>query len=147
LAGVVANTGTQWLALNPAPRNREILALLQTGLDGSFDGATPWVVESSANPQVRTSATDYERLLTQELKVHGVRDDEAGAYVASARRQLCNDQSCAQELSYPYLLQSRDGYLHLVYTWHRTRIKHVRLNPLQTLEAAQAAPAYVPAGK
>ena len=147
LAGAMTNTGTQWLALNPAPRNREMLALLKTAAGGSFDGATPWMVESSANPQVRTSTADYERLLTQELKARGARDDEAQAYVASARRQLCGDQSCSQEFSYPYLLQSRDGYLHLVYTWHRTRIKHVRLDPLQTPQAAQAAPGHASSGK
>jgi len=147
LAGTVTNTGKQWLALNPAPRNREILALLQTDAGGSFDGVTPWIVESSANPQVRTSVGDYERLLTQELKARGAGDGEAKAYVASARRQLCSGDTCSQEFSYPYLLQSRDGYLHLVYTWHRTRIKHVRLDPLQTLEAAQAATGHVPSGK
>lgn len=147
LAGVVTNTGTQWLALNPLPRNREILALLQTGTGGSFDGVAPWVVESSINPEVRMSIGDYERLLTQELKARGARDDEAQAYVASARRQECWGQSCSQEFSYPYMLQSRDGYLHLIYTWHRTRIKHVRLDPLQTLESAQAAPGHVPSGK
>ena len=147
LAGVVTNTGTQWLALNPAPRNREILALLQTNAGGSFDRARPWVVESSTNPQVRTSESDYERLLTQELKARGTRDDEAAAYVASARRQLCGGQSCSQEFSYPYLMQSRDGYLHLVYTWHRTRIKYVRLDPLQTLQAAPAALGHVSSGK
>jgi len=147
LAGTVTNTGTQWLALNPVPRNREILALLQTGAGGSFDGVAPWIVESPANPQARTSLVDYERLLSQELKARGARDDEAQAYVASARRQLCSGESCSQEFSYPYLLQSRDGYLHLVYTWHRTRIKHVRLDPLQTLEAAQAAHGHVSSGK
>jgi predicted neuraminidase len=147
LAGTVTGTGTQWLALNPAPRNREMLALLQTAAGSSFDGATPWMVESSATPQTRTATPDYERLLTQELKARGARDDEARAYVASARRQLCGEQSCSQEFSYPYLLQSRDGYLHLVYTWHRTRIKHVRLDPLQTLQSAQAATGYVPSGK
>ena len=101
-------------------------------------GVTPWIVESSAAPQVRTSLQDYERLLTQELKARGASEDQARAYVASARRQLCGEQSCSQEFSYPYLLQSRDGYLHLVYTWHRTRIKHVRLDPLQPFQAAQA---------
>jgi len=147
LAGTVTNTGKQWLALNPAPRNREILALLQTDTGGSFDGVTPWIVESSANPQVRTSIGDYERLLTQELKARGASDSEAQAYVASARRQLCSGDTCSQEFSYPYLLQSRDGYLHLVYTWHRTRIKHVRLDPLQNLEPAQAAPGHASSGK
>lgn len=138
LAGVVTTAGARWLALNPAPRNREVLALLQSGPDGSFDGAAPWIVESSGNPQARTSRDDYERLLTQELMARGASEDQVRAYVASARRQLCGEQSCSQEFSYPYLLQSRDGYLHLVYTWHRTRIKHVRFDPLQSLQAAQA---------
>ena len=138
LAGVVTNAGARWLALNPAPRNREVLALLQAVPGSSFDGVTPWIVESSATPQARTSLQDYERLLTQELKARGASEDQARAYVASARRQLCGEQNCSQEFSYPYLLQSRDGYLHLVYTWHRTRIKHVRLDPLQPFQAAQA---------
>jgi predicted neuraminidase len=138
LAGVVTRGGARWLALNPAPRNREVLALLQSTPGASFDGVTPWIVESSVTPQARTSLQDYERLLTQELKARGADEDQARAYVASARRQLCGEESCSQEFSYPYLLQSRDGYLHLVYTWHRTRIKHIRLDPLQPLHAAQA---------
>jgi predicted neuraminidase len=143
LAGVVTHSGARWLALNPAPRNREVLALLQADPAGSFDGVTPWIVESSAAPQARTSIQDYERLLTQELKARGASEDQSRAYVASARRQLCGEQTCSQEFSYPYLLQSRDGYLHLVYTWHRTRIKHVRLDPLQPFQAAQAVPSRV----
>jgi predicted neuraminidase len=142
LAGVVTATGAQWLALNPATRNREALALLQTNIGGSFDGARPWIVESSATPERRLSTDDYERLLGNELKVAGASEAQTQAYVASAKRQLCGAASCAQEFSYPFLLQSRDGYIHLVYTWHRTRIKHVRLDPLQAVSAAQAAPAH-----
>ena len=33
------------------------------------------------------------------------------------------------ELSYPWLLETRDGALHLAYTFHRRAIKHVRLEP------------------
>ena len=33
------------------------------------------------------------------------------------------------ELSYPWLLEARDGALHLAYTYHRRAIKHVRLAP------------------
>ena len=32
------------------------------------------------------------------------------------------------EFSYPSLIQANDGSYHLVYTWHRTRIKHVSFN-------------------
>ncbi len=145
LAGVVTRTGAQWLALNPAPRNRETLALLQTSTGGSFDGARSWVVESSATPQARLSIGDYERLLANELKARGASEEQTQAFVAAARRQLCGADSCSQEFSYPYLLQSRDGYIHLVYTWHRTRIKHVRFDPLQPVSAAPAAVIHAPA--
>jgi predicted neuraminidase len=32
------------------------------------------------------------------------------------------------EFSYPYLIRSRDGDFHLLYTWYRTHIKHVHFN-------------------
>jgi predicted neuraminidase len=139
LAGVVSQTGMQWLALNPAPRDRETLALVQSGAGQSFDGVPPWTVESSPTPGVRASLGAYERLLGDELKAHGVSESQVKAYIDSAKRQLCGAQACLQEFSYPYLLQSRDGYIHLVYTWHRTRIKHVRFDPLQPSPAAPAA--------
>ncbi|MFZ2386465.1 MAG: sialidase family protein [Polaromonas sp.] len=143
LAAVVTGTGQQWLALNPGPKNREVLALLQTDIGGSFDGVSPWVVESSATPQARLSVGDYERLLGIELKATGASEAQIQSYVASAKRQLCGVDACSQEYSYPYLLQSRDGYLHLIYTWHRTRIKHVRLDPLQALQTVPVAPAAI----
>ncbi|HQS30473.1 sialidase family protein [Polaromonas sp.] len=131
VAGLVSNTGAQWLALNPASRNRDVLALLQTSLGGVFDGVQPWMVESSVSPQKSIAERDFDQLLSGELIARGASAGQAQAYVASAKRQLCNSGYCAQEYSYPYLLQSRDGYIHLVYTWHRTRIKHVWFDPLQ----------------
>ncbi len=143
LAGTVTASGQQWLALNPGQKNREVLALLQTSLSGSFDGARPWIVESGAARETRLSVTDYERLLSDELKSSGASEIQTRAYVASARRQLCVHGTCSEEFSYPFLLQSRDGFLHMVYTWHRTRIKHVRLDPMQVLQALPLAPAVV----
>ena len=145
VAGVVTRAGTQWLALNPTTSHRQVLALLQADKKGYFEGASPWIVESSATPATRLSIEDHERLLGRELAASGVAQDQISAYVASARRQLCGPQSCSQEFSYPYLLQSRDGYLHLIYTWHRTRIKHIRLDPLQSVLTVQPAVAHVPA--
>jgi predicted neuraminidase len=144
LAGLVSRTGGQWLALNPVDRNRDVLALLQAPAGGSFDSARRWTVESSVSPQVLLAADSFDRLLSDELIARGASAAQAQAYVAIAMRQLCSGGSCAQEFSYPSLLQSRDGYIHLVYTWHRARIKHVRFDPLQPLPVAAAALNHAP---
>ena len=151
VAGVVTRNGVQWLALNPTTNHRQILALLRAesrtesrpDKKGHFEGASQWIVESSATPVTRLSVEDYERVLGRELAASGVAQNQISAYVASARRQLCGPQSCWLEFSYPYLLQSRDGYLHLIYTWHRTRIKHIRLDPLQSAPTVQPTVAHV----
>ncbi len=48
------------------------------------------------------------------------------------------------EFSYPFLLQSRDGLVHLSYTWKRRAIKHVTFNPAwldeQTVAASAGGP-------
>ncbi len=141
VAGMVTSAAGQWLALNPTAAGRDRLALLQTSTGGSFDAAVPRVVEASADPKTPLSVAAYKELLGAELKQRGASQEQAEAYIASATRQLCSPAACSQELSYPYLLQTRDGYIHLVYTWNRTRIKHVRFDPLQAaLPANQVHP-------
>ena len=122
LAGVVTTAGDQWLAFNPNPANRQALALLKAGRGGSFEGAVPWTVESASDVETRLPVSRYEQLLADELQAQGASQAQIRAGVNSAKRQLCGPDTCFQEFSYPYLLQSRDGYLHLVYTWHRSQI-------------------------
>ena len=131
VAGVTTPSGEQWLALNPTTNNRETLALLVAANGASVEGARLWTVESPAYAKRRPLVAEYQSLLGDELKANGVSEEDAKTYIASARRQLCGPQSCSQEFSYPYLLQASDGYVHLIYTWHRTRIKHIRFDPVQ----------------
>jgi predicted neuraminidase len=35
------------------------------------------------------------------------------------------------EYSYPAVIQSRDGIVHITYTWRRQRIRHVEIDPTQ----------------
>jgi predicted neuraminidase len=132
LAGLVGSKGEKWLALNPSASGRLSLALLKADSAGSFAAAKLLFIEGlGASPSSSENSLpirEHAALLGRELKAQGASDADVAAYVASAARQLCGAGSCAQEFSYPYLLQTRDGSLHLVYTWHRSRIKHVRLD-------------------
>lgn len=38
------------------------------------------------------------------------------------------ESSARQEYSYPYLVEDQQGMIHLTYTWHRQRIKHLEFN-------------------
>ena len=131
MAGLVASSGDKWLALNPTAAGRQSMALLKATSVGSFETAKTLFVEGSAAASQAgnsLSITDHSALLGRELKAQGASDADIQAYIGSAARQLCGSSTCAKEFSYPFLLQTRDGGIHLVYTWHRSRIKHVRID-------------------
>ncbi len=49
------------------------------------------------------------------------------------RRTLTLENEANSEFSYPAVIQSDDGLVHITYTWKRQHIKHVVLNPEQLL--------------
>ena len=46
-----------------------------------------------------------------------------------AALELENDADRTQRYSYPAVVQTRDGLVHIAYTWRRERIKHVVADP------------------
>ena len=49
-------------------------------------------------------------------------------YIAAVRDTMCKGHPCRFQFDYPYLIQDRNGIFHLLYTWNRAYIKHVRFN-------------------
>jgi alpha-L-rhamnosidase len=41
------------------------------------------------------------------------------------------EDSPISQYSYPSVIQSKDGMVHIVYTWRRERIKYVKIDPSQ----------------
>lgn len=46
-----------------------------------------------------------------------------------AAAMLENDEDIGNEYSYPAIIQTNDGLVHITYTWHRELIKHVVVDP------------------
>jgi predicted neuraminidase len=105
----------------------------------STDGGkswTPLTLTGLPNPNSGTDAVtlrDGRHLLVYNhtmvgrgvLDVAVSRDGKAWHNVVS----LENDSRAKSEYSYPACIQTRDGMVHITYTWKRQRIKHVVLDP------------------
>ncbi|MDB5967386.1 MAG: hypothetical protein JWQ72_3886 [Polaromonas sp.] len=131
LAGVAAADGSRWLAMNPTQAGRDVLALFHAAPGSPFDAGKPFQIEPVASEKNGLTRDEYMLVLGRELRASGASEEQVQAYVASAVRQLCGTATCSPEFSYPSLLQGGNGDIHLVYTWNRTRIKHVRFDALR----------------
>ncbi|NMG73591.1 hypothetical protein GPA25_02345 [Aromatoleum diolicum] len=50
------------------------------------------------------------------------------AVARNAEQNLCRGETCSWQYDYPYLIRGADGDFHLVYTWNRSFIRHLRFN-------------------
>ena len=110
------------------------------------DGATwePMTLLDIENPNSGTDAVmlrDGRALLVYNPTLAGKDWWEGRGVLAVAlsddgvrwRRVLTLEDSPKNEFSYPAVIQTRDGLVHVSYTWKRQRIKHVVLDPLLLL--------------
>jgi predicted neuraminidase len=128
LSGVVLPDGRVVVALNDVEVERDALSLVV-----SDDGGVTWrhlhqLEDQRAARDQPVDDARYDRTVEALARATDPRVTDARAYVESSRRFMCWEPRCHFEFSYPFLLQTRRGELHLVYTWNRSFIKHVQFN-------------------
>jgi len=128
LSGAVLPDGRVLVALNDVEEERDALSLVVSG-----DGGVSWRTLRQLEDQraARNQPVDdarYDRTVEALARATDARVTDAHAYVESSRRFMCWEPRCHFEFSYPFLLQTRRGEFHLVYTWNRSFIKHVEFD-------------------
>ncbi|HXY41200.1 MAG TPA: sialidase family protein [Vicinamibacteria bacterium] len=128
LSGVVRPGGQILVALNDVELDRDALSLV-----ASDDGGATWrtvrrLEDETAARERPVDDARYDRTLEALARATDPRVRDARPWVVSSRRFMCWEPRCHFEFSYPFLLQTRSGEFHLVYTWNRAYLKHVRFN-------------------
>jgi predicted neuraminidase len=141
LSGVVRPGGQILVALNDVEVERDALSLVASD-DGGFTWRTVCRLENQvAARTLPVDDTRYDRTVAELARATDARVEDGRPWVESSRRFMCWEPRCHFEFSYPSLVETRGGEFHLVYTWNRAFIKHVRFNRAwleQKDEAARA---------
>ncbi len=145
LTALVLDDGKLLAVLNDQAHGRESLSLQL-----SADGGETWrelhrLEEMNGLRNIELEETACLDVVAHLLRgsdpvLHKADQGQLAAYVASARPQIVGRGGCHFEFSYPYMIQTRNGDIHLAYTWNRTFIKHVRIDPAWLKYRLQEAP-------
>ncbi|MDD5240255.1 MAG: exo-alpha-sialidase [Sulfuricella sp.] len=126
LSGVVLSDGRILVALNNVEGGRNALSLVISSDNGATWRTVYQLEDQSATRDQISDANSYFNAVKKIARTSDAPLASADEYAESARRQMCHAQSCGFEFSYPYLIQTKRGDFHLVYTWNRSFIKHVQ---------------------
>jgi len=123
ISGVALPGGRILVVLNNIEDGRDALSLVVSA-DGGATWKTVYQLEDQRGQPIEVA--HYLQAAGESAKATDASITDASGYAKSAQRSKCESRICAFEFSYPYLIQARNGDFHLVYTWNRSFIKHVR---------------------
>lgn len=127
LAGVVLDDGRLLAVANDTEDERLRLSLLVSDDDGRHWRAIHRFEDRQEYIDQPLQPEPFTALLKADVAELGP-GPEATAVEAVAERNLCRNGTCNWQYDYPHLVRSANGEFHLVYTWNRSFIRHVRFN-------------------
>jgi len=123
ISGLRLDDGSVLVALNNTETGRDSLSLAMSQDEGKSWRTIYQLEDQSGSP---TEPKKFAHRASELAKKTEPSIADATAFGESARRNKCDVQFCRFEFSYPYLLRTQNGDFHIVYTWNRSHIKHVR---------------------
>jgi len=125
ISGLRLNDGSVLVVLNNSETGRDSLSLAISQDEGG-SWRTIYQLEDQRGSTIEPEKFAHRASELAKSTDPGIVD--ATTYGESAKSSKCDAQICRFEFSYPYLLRTQDGDFHVVYTWNRSHIKHVRFS-------------------
>ncbi|HEX9189024.1 MAG TPA: sialidase family protein [Vicinamibacteria bacterium] len=129
LEGLALPGGRLLAVLNDTDLERDALSLVVSDDDGWSWRTVERLEDQGADRALSPDDGRYARTVEALARATDATVADASPYVRSSRRFMCWDERCHFEFSYPSLVRARGGEIHLLYTWNRAYIKHVRFDP------------------
>ena len=130
VSGVTLPDGTFLAVINDIESNRDALSLVASR-DGGGHWKTLEILEDQRKPgEAELKPESYQALAGKlgrlaDPALTNASSEKLEAFAVATRGHMCrDDRRCSFEFSYPYLTLTRQGDVHLVYTWNRSYIRH-----------------------
>lgn len=127
LGGVVMGQGDWLVVANCNRQERDDLCVRETR-DGGANWQTRWVLHDREQWRgERLSKEDFASLIKEEMTVGGAPEDPALLQERLIHNKCDDRHGCRFQYDYPYMLRTRNGDLHILYTWNKSAIRHAWL--------------------
>ena len=140
LGGVVMAKGEWMVVANCNREERDDLCVRETR-DGGAHWHTRWTLHDRAEwREVRMDEATFSPLIEEEMSTGEAPEDPEQLLSRVTRNKCDRRHGCRFQYDYPYMIRTRSGDLHILYTWNKSAIRHA------WLKAADAQPSVAEGG-